>query len=308
MKCFFFFMLLLLQSTSFAQNVSWTFEIPEVKPKDTVIVHTAISLLYSEKHEQAAWVAYQLLGANTYESLARSNRFTSDPKVKTGTATTQDYLKSGFDRGHLAPAADFTWSAEAMNESFYYSNMSPQLPGFNRGIWKRLETQVRNWSRIDSCIYIVTGPILENNLETIGPNLVSVPKYYYKVVVDYYSKSPKGIGFVIPNESSSSSLMDYVKPIEEIEQLTGINFFPQLSIEEVQILEKQICVSCWNWSSVVVLKNDLNEIEIEELKPEVEEEKQPLNQAVQCVGITKAGSRCKNKTKSINQRCHLHLK
>jgi endonuclease G len=90
----------------------------------------------------------------------RKDNFRSDPKVKTGSAALSDYKGSGYDRGHLAPAADFKWSATAMSESFYMSNMSPQVPGFNRGIWKNIESTVRNWAVENDEIYIVTGPVL----------------------------------------------------------------------------------------------------------------------------------------------------
>ena len=314
MKPLFFTIVLFLHGILLAQNPSWPFEIPEIKPNDTVIAHTAISLLYSERHEQAVWVAYKLLGEDTYKSLARSNRFLVDPRVSTGTATHQDYLKSGYDRGHLAPAADFGWSVDAMNESFYYSNMSPQLPGFNRGVWKRLETQVRNWARVDSCIYIITGPVLRDSLKAIGPNAVSVPESYYKVILDFYSKAPKGIGFIIPNASSSADLSEFAMTIEDVERITGINFFPKLNSTQIHNLEKHMCIPCWTWTSTAALKKDEEQDEVEEelIKVEVKEDlkvvKEPMKQAVQCTGTTKARKRCGNKTLNANQKCHLHSK
>lgn len=300
----FTFILLVVNSFTFAQNPSWPFEVPQVQPEDTVIAHAAFTLLYSEKHEQAIWVAYELLGSNSIKSLPRSNRFMVDPKVATGSANGSDFLKTGYDRGHLAPAADFGWSEIAMNESFYYSNMSPQLPSFNRGVWKRLETKVRDWSLIDSCIYIVTGPILSDSLKTIGANAVSVPNFYYKVILDYYSENPKGIGFVIPNASSSETLSAFAVTIDEVEQLTGINFFPSLTVEEEHTLEAHVCVSCWTWSA-----SD-GKISTAKTSAKFQQEKNepPLKQSVQCIGVTKLGKRCGNKTLSSNQKCHLHSK
>lgn len=132
----------------------------------------------------------------------RSDRFTPDKCVKSGTANDNDYKGSGYDRGHLAPAADMGWSVKAMEESFYYSNMSPQKPSFNRGIWKQLEELTRDWTVENKEIYIVTGGVLNDSLPTIGKNKVSVPKYFYKVILDYSEPSIKGIGFIMPNESS----------------------------------------------------------------------------------------------------------
>ncbi len=309
MKRLLLFPLLFFQGLIFAQNPNWPFEVPETKPEDTVIFHTAFSLLYSEKHEQAFWVAYQLLGENTVKSLERSNRFLTDPKIKTGSATTQDYLKSGYDRGHLAPAADFGWSLDAMNESFYYSNMSPQVPSFNRGIWKKLETQVRNWASIDSCLYIITGPILHDTLKSIGPNKVSVPECYYKVVVAY-GKHPKGIAFIISNEVSGANLKEFAVTIDCVQNRTGINFFPTLNFREQQNIEQQICVSCWTWSSTEPAENNNKATGLVEEDVQVKKEKihKSIEQAVQCTGFTKLGKQCGNKTRNSDQRCHLHLK
>lgn len=319
MKSTLLILILLAKSFSFAQNPSWPFEIPEVKATDTVVVHSAISLLYSEKHEQAVWVAYQLLRENKDKSLPRSDRFLVDKRISTGSATTKDYLKSGYDRGHLAPAADFGWSVQAMNESFYYSNMSPQVPSFNRGVWKRLETQVRNWSAIDSCIYVITGPVLGDSLSAIGPNEVSVPRYYYKVILDFHSKSPKGIGFIIPNEASSASLTDFAITIQEVEKITKINFFPKLNKIDQYNLEHQLCVSCWNWTSATTSGSDfegelgeeaesVKEVIIDKVVKPIPSVTEPLKESVQCTGITKAGNRCGNKTLNPTKKCHLHSK
>ena len=150
---------------------------------EEIIQRQAYTLAYNEAHEQANWVAYMLLKNQSNSRVERSNRFMVDPLVSTGSATNADYAKSGWDRGHLAPAADLSWSKEAMQSSFYYSNMSPQWPAFNRGIWKRLEEQVRDWSLLYDTLYVVTGPILSSNLPYIGPNKVSVPKAFFKALV-----------------------------------------------------------------------------------------------------------------------------
>ena len=153
-------------------------EIPMMKGDIPIIRHLGYEFQYSEKHEQAFWVAYELTKKETEKAFERTNEFIPDPSVSTGTATVGDYSKSGYDRGHLAPAADMGWSAQAMKESFYFSNMSPQEPGFNRGIWKKLEEQVRTWAKAYDSIYVVTGPVLKDGLVQLGPNGVSIPKYY----------------------------------------------------------------------------------------------------------------------------------
>jgi len=207
-------------------------EIPKTNPKDIIITHTGYTLLYNETHEQSSWIAYELTKEETNKIYERTDKFISDPKVKTGTATDKDYAGSGYDRGHLAPASDMGWSVTAMAESFYYSNMSPQTPSFNRGVWKRLEELARTWAIENNSIYIVTGPVLTTGLNTIGSNKVSVPNYFYKVILDYSEPSIKGIGFIIPNTNSSEPLQQFAVSIDSVEKFTGIDFFSLLADDE----------------------------------------------------------------------------
>jgi endonuclease G len=220
-------------------------EIPATSKKDVVITHTGFSLLYSETHEQPEWVAYELTREETWKTVKRTDRFLPDPLVPTGTATDADYRGSGYDRGHMAPAADMGWSAKAMAESFYYSNMSPQVPACNRGVWKRLEEKVRSWAVEYGALYIVTGPVLSDTLPFIGPDKVSVPFYYYKVIVDHSPAGMKGIGFIVPNTGSDELLSHFAVSIDSVETLTGIDFFPALPDEEA--LEQEVCIKCWDW-------------------------------------------------------------
>ena len=224
-------------------------ELPAITNKDAIVTHSGYTLSYNEKHEQANWVAYELTAEETQRGVNRTNDFRPDNAVKTGSATNADYQGSGYDRGHMAPAADMSWSVQAMEESFFYSNMSPQVPGFNRGIWKKLEERVRQWAVENKDIYVVTGPVLSGDLPVIGPDKVSVPRYYYKVILDYTLPELKGIGFILPNASSTMSLESYAVPIDSVEKVTGINFFPALPDKQEQALEKTVCIPCWTWTS-----------------------------------------------------------
>ena len=303
-KLLFPILLLLIQTLTFAQyhtksydenhTISSKFEIPQTKPNDIIIYHTAYSLLYNEKYEQANWVAYELTKEKTIKLYNRADKFIPDPQVKTGTANDNDYKGSGYDRGHLAPAADMGWSSVTMAESFYYSNMSPQIPGFNRGIWKKLEELVRSWAVENDAVYIVTGPVLAPGLQAIGANKVAVPNYFYKVILDYTQPSIKGIGFIIPNIGSKEQLQHFAVTIDSVEKFTGINFFPSLPDEQEKIIEKTLCIDCWSW------KNSNTRIHS---KMDTR-----FSTAVQCMGITKAGKRCKNKTKNESGYCYLHEK
>jgi len=222
-------------------------EIPKTEAGDIIVGHTGFSLLYNEDHEQACWVAYELTREKAAKVYDRTDKFIPDPKVTTITANNKDYAGTGFDRGHLAPASDMGWSAEAMAESFYYSNMSPQVPGFNRGIWKKLEERVRSWAVENEAIRIVTGPVLTSGLSTIGTNMVSVPQYFYKVILDYHEPEIKGIGFIFPNAKLNQPLHHFAVSIDSVENFTGIDFFPALPDDHEGIIEKTICIPCWSW-------------------------------------------------------------
>lgn len=222
-------------------------ELPQLLQNEEMITHTGFQLVYSETHEQSKWVCYQFTKAETNKIANRSDNFREDVKIKTHSANDNDYKGSGYDRGHLAPAGDMSWSGEAMSCSFYYSNMSPQTPSFNRGIWKKLEEQVRDWVAIYDTLYIVTGPVLTDKLPTIGVNQVSVPSYYYKVILDAKKERKESIGFVMPNKKSNLPLQHYVVSVDSVEKLTGIDFFYQLPNEIENQIEKKVCVSCWKW-------------------------------------------------------------
>ncbi len=188
--------------------------------------YAGFALLYSEPHEQPAWVAYLLTDDEVLGTLTRTNNFRADPGISTGSAALADYKGSGYDRGHLAPAADMKWSSTAMSESFLMSNMIPQAPGFNRGIWKKLEAWVRDQTMANQEVYVVSGPVLTDGpYQEIGPNGVDIPKRYFKVILDYMEPELKAIGFILPNEKSSLPLSAYAVPVNRVEVITGLDFF-----------------------------------------------------------------------------------
>lgn len=275
-------------------------ELPAVRPGDQVIRHYAYTLCYSEAHEQARWVAYALTAAETQGPEERASGFYEDPAVRTGSATNADYAGSGYDRGHLAPAGDMTWSETAMKESFYYSNMSPQVPSFNRGIWKKLESLVRAWAQEYDGVYIVTGPVLNAGLPSIGPENVSIPDHYYKVILDGRGTGWKAIGFLMANAASSAPLSAFAVPVDEIELRTGIDFFPALPDDAEKAVESSLQLSDWDWkSSVSTIHSHVAANDPGDDRPKV-------TGSVQCSGITKKGLRCRNRTLHPSGRCHLH--
>ena len=157
------------------------FEYTELLPsgEGEIVRHTYYTLSFNSRHKQANWVYYTLELEGKERVAERTDRFREDKKVSSGSAKPSDYIKSGYDRGHLCPAADMAHSAEAMEETFLMSNISPQLPVFNRGIWKSLEKQVRDWGEKER-IYIVTGPVFKDNKGKIGRTGVTVPGFSTK--------------------------------------------------------------------------------------------------------------------------------
>lgn len=220
---------------------------PQLEKNEYVVQHKAYALCYSESHEQAKWVAYKLTKQMCeHNEEERSDKFKADPLVTTGSALPDDYKKTGYDKGHLCPAGDMSWSEETMRESFYMSNMSPQLPAFNRGIWKNLESEVRIWAKQNSELYVVTAGVLEQDLPKIGTkNKVSVPEYFYKVILDYKEPGYKAIGFLMQNKGSKSPVLESAVPVDSIERVTGIDFFPHLPDSIESYVEAHIDTQLW---------------------------------------------------------------
>ncbi len=200
-----------------------------------IVTHTHYLLCYVEAHEQPSWTAYILKGEKLKEGrLRRTQDFREDPKVATQSATLSDYRRSGYDRGHLVPAGDFKWDSIGMSETFYLSNMSPQLHEFNAGIWEAIERTVRNWAKQKGLLVVYTGPVLRPNLKKIGQN-VSVPDTFYKVVYTISGKEVQAVAFLVPHRPFPENMVArFMVSVDSVEKVTGIDFFPALpdDIEE----------------------------------------------------------------------------
>ena len=212
---------------------------------DLYLRKAGFCLGYSYKYRQAVWVAYTLTAANLQgPQVRRSNRFRVDPAVKYAPVKPRDYDRTGYDKGHLAPAADMTYSAESMSHTFLMSNISPQMPGCNRGIWKRLETQVRHWAIKEGKLSVVTGPVFTSSPIVMGSEAIPVPAAYYKVILDLTSPM-KMIGFIIPNRKSKQPLSSFVHTVAEVERVTGCDFFRELEDDLEERLEKESSLAAW---------------------------------------------------------------
>ncbi|NLM00159.1 MAG: DNA/RNA non-specific endonuclease [Treponema sp.] len=221
----------------------------ERKLNDHEIEHyTGFSLCYREKYEQAEWVAYKLTRDDLVKKVNRSRKFIQDYNISTDSATTDDYRDSGYDRGHLVPAGDMVRSFVTMKDSFRMSNVSPQHPKLNQGLWVKAEEHVRNWAHWYGTVYVITGPILEkepDEYERIGYNKVVVPEYFYKIMLAPKLKNGKQIGWnsfaiIMENRNLGGKLKDYEVSIDEIEMRTGLDFFSLLDDKTENEIESYI--------------------------------------------------------------------
>lgn len=219
--------------------------IPKTNFKHQILKYEGFELSYNEENEQADWTAYILTRQMIKNSTSkRKDNFREDKNINTGSAENSDYKKSGFDRGHLVPAADMKWSENAMDETFLISNMSPQYPNFNRNTWKNLEEDIRNWAYKNDSLYIFTGPYFGNSTATIGNNNVTVPEYFFKAIYDISYPEYKAIAFFIKNENSVQDYRKYAITIDSLETITGFNFLP--NIDNVEKIENNADIKQWN--------------------------------------------------------------
>ena len=192
------------------------------------------------------WVAWELLRSETSGETGRYNKFWQDVELD-GCPTTRDYSNSGYDRGHLCPAADQKWSPEAMVDCFSLANIAPQDHSLNTGAWKTLENKERQWAERDSAIVIVAGPIYEkSDTIRIGQAGVRVPGAFFKVMIAPYLDQPRGIAFVYPNMTAPGNMENYVMTIRDVEKLTGYDFFHNLPDELEEAVETVSSFRDWN--------------------------------------------------------------
>ena len=206
-----------------------------------VIQRTGYTLAYDKKTKTPQWVAWELTKEETKGNHERTDKFLPDPNVEGAKVVTTDYTGSGYDRGHMAPAGDMKWSKKAMEESFYMSNICPQIHHLNTGDWNELEANTRKWARRYGSVYVTCGPIYNGRRRTqyIGKNRVKVPDAFFKVILIQSPKKTCALGFFFENEAGQRPLNEYLVSIDYLEQTTGIDFFPALPDELENTLEAE---------------------------------------------------------------------
>ena len=279
-----FFLAPLLYTSLFSQSFIPTH-------KGEIIKHNYFTLSYIEKHEQAEWVHYLLTKEMINGTAKRKDNFRKDPAVSTGSASPKDYTASGYDRGHLASAADMSLNTTSMSESFYMTNMSPQEPSFNRGGWKKIEELVRAWAS-ETNIFVTVGGVLKKDLKKIGQG-VSVPEHFYKIV--FNPSNNNVIAFYTPNTKLASPLIKYVVSVDQIEKETGIDFLSELKDDIETQVESDISISDWDFNAKhIKQKASINEKQIEKLR---------------CAQILKtSGKQCSRNAKESSSFCWQHTK
>lgn len=211
------------------------------------LVYEGFELVLNERLRIPEWVAYELTDREVEGTNPRSNHFRTDPDFQGAQADDNDYRNSGYDRGHMAPAADMKLTEQMMRESFYFTNICPQNHNLNSGDWKALEDLVRDLAAKYSSIYVTCGPIItDNKLGTIGANRVTVPDAFYKVLLVFTENGCQTIGFIMENKAGHKALSTYAITVDEVEQLTGLDFFSALPDDIESTAESAYAPSVWN--------------------------------------------------------------
>lgn len=211
-----------------------------------MLKRTGMSISFNRQMHEPNWVAWELTADETKGNIKRESKFSTDPDIDTS-ADPWDYNYTGFDRGHMAPAGDMKWDADAMRETFYMTNICPQAKALNTGAWKNLEERCRRWVQRDSSLMIVCGPVLTDTItEFIGDNRVAVPSRFFKVILAPYAKPMRAIGFLFPNAKAIGGLQPSAVSVDSVECVTGHDFFTALPDSLQQIVEAQSDFHLWN--------------------------------------------------------------
>lgn len=201
--------------------------IPE-STQSEMIDYTGFTVSFNSDKHQLNYVVWELTGEETDGEVPRRNKFLTDYRVK-GCASDADYRRSGYDRGHMAPAADMKWSQKAMEDCFYFTNICPQDKRLNSGAWGKLEAKCRQWAKKYGSLVIVCGPILTDEMpDAIGPDRVPVPQRFFKVVLARDANPPMAIGFIMNNGRVEGGMQQAAVTVDEVERVTGFDFFSAL--------------------------------------------------------------------------------
>ncbi len=226
------------------------YEVPVTlkRTKGRTIRHTGYTVSFNREHNAPNYVAWELTADEAEGNVPRYKDFQPDPSVpEPHRVTTDDYKGSGYDRGHMAPAADMKWSNDAMRECFYMSNICPQNGTLNSGTWSTLEKACRRWAKQEGAVYIVCGPVYKGRKhKTIGrDHKITVPEGFFKVVLSLREGEEKAIGFYFANHDGKQPLQQAATTVDVIEELTGMDFFVNVDDELERKIEAAASLKAW---------------------------------------------------------------
>jgi len=233
------------------QQTTLAYEIPAASKHvpEQILKRMGYTVSYNSTTKNPNWVAWHLTKAHTYGNYKRNEEmFREDSTVSKPRATDWDYYNSRYDRGHMCPAGDNKWSASAIYQSFLFTNICPQNHGLNKYEWNDLEILCRDWARKYGAIDIVCGPIYygKGEQKTIGRNKVWVPDAFFKVVLCRKGNNPKSIGFIYENKGVKQKMSEHIYTVDEVEKITGYDFFPQLDDKIENRIEAKANINDWN--------------------------------------------------------------
>ncbi len=234
-------------------------ELMKVKVGDGIpsqeVDYTGFHVSFNGRHHVPNYVCWELTREEARGKVERAKKFEVDPAVK-GSATLADYRHSGYDRGHMAPAGDMKWDPQAMRDCHYLTNIIPQDHEINQGIWNTLEELTRYWVEYEDSLIIITGPILTDECPVkIGESGVTVPERMFKIIMAPHANPPLVLAFIIPNQMPVRSYEWYTVSVDEIEELTGLDFFYALPDDLEDHLEQSPGLGAWN-NHFFLLKNE----------------------------------------------------
>lgn len=257
MRKLFILVFMVLSTISYGQ----TDLLPTGSKGSQKIDHTYYKLLYKNKLRQSECSYYHLTKAMADCNSERENNFKADTMVVGVRVTSKYYEKSGFDKGHLTPANHLCHDQIGMDLSFLMSNMSPQLPNFNRGIWKELEYMTKLWAIDKGDVYIFSGPIFGDSVKympyyrmtggaKVKVDSIPIPTHFYKIVIHKVNSKYEVISFILPHQAfaDNTDLRQFIVTVDEIEKLTSINFFSKMSAATQKTMEAQKLNGTWKFN------------------------------------------------------------
>ena len=221
-------------------------ELPKITAHDNLIIYTGFTVSYNTSTLIPNWVAYELTSTEVEGQFPRKGQFGQDLSFRGRQAMREDYSNSGWDKGHMCPAADLKWSEKTMYESFYLTNICPQNHEMNSTDWLTLEKLAREWAKKFDNIYIICGPIVgENKYGTIGKNRVVVPDAFFKAFLTVKNNVFNTIAFVMPNSSEHHRVQDYAMSVNDLETMIGIDLFSSIDDRYEEIVESDLYFKYW---------------------------------------------------------------